>query len=251
MITNIKIKCYETGEDFLQEYKNGCKKFSGSMMLKNSVLDEIFEKLSLANADLRVSVFKNCIFIDCDFSYSNMSGIRFYNCQFVNCRFVRSDLFVAKINKSKFINCNFRTANFCKAEISDTKFENCEYNHMTAFFKNHCPEEGEFIGYKTVKDFIIKLIIPEEAKRSSATSGKCRCSFAKVLEIKNIENGENVNSVTNTKFNKETEYIINKYVYPDSFDENRFNECSNGIHFFMSEYEALENREFNKRFEKV
>ena len=28
-------------------------------------------------------------------------------------------------------------------------------------------------------------------------------------------------------------------VYPDSFDENRFEECSNGIHFFMNKQDAI------------
>ena len=35
-------------------------------------------------------------------------------------------------------------------------------------------------------------------------------------------------------------YELGNTVKPDSFDPNRFNECSNGIHFFMTEQEALD-----------
>ena len=54
-----------------------------------------------------------------------------------------------------------------------------------------CPEEGEFIGYKigysndcNYEPCIITLLIPADAKRSSAFGNKCRCNKAKVLEIK-------------------------------------------------------------------
>ena len=33
-------------------------------------------------------------------------------------------------------------------------------------------------------------------------------------------------------------YKVGKTVYPDGFDEDRWNECSNGIHFFMTRREA-------------
>ena len=33
-------------------------------------------------------------------------------------------------------------------------------------------------------------------------------------------------------------YELGKEVYPDDFDENRYYECSHGIHFFMSFDEA-------------
>ena len=109
-----------------------------------------------------------------------------------------------------------------------------------------CPKEGSFIGWKKVwkyKEeyegcFIVKLEIPEDAKRSSATSNKCRCSKAKVLEIKNIDTGECVDMITNMNIGT-CHYKVGEYVYPDSFDEDRWNECSNGIHFFMTVVEAI------------
>lgn len=113
-----------------------------------------------------------------------------------------------------------------------------------------CPKEGEFIGYKkAVADIcgnkvkvLITLKIPAEAKRSSGISNKCRCSKAHVEQIRVLNDD---NSLTDTLVNKansmfsmETEYVIGEDVEADSFDENRWEECSNGIHFFMDEESA-------------
>ena len=41
-----------------------------------------------------------------------------------------------------------------------------------------CPTEGSFIGWKKASGHIVKLRIPEDARRSSATGHKCRCDKA-------------------------------------------------------------------------
>lgn len=107
-----------------------------------------------------------------------------------------------------------------------------------------CPSDGAFIGWKKVRcdynDYLIKLCIPEDAKRSSATSNKCRCSKAEVLEITNLKNGKHVSKVRNYNYGVTT-YEVGKIVYPDFFDKDRYNECSNGIHFFINKQDAIIN----------
>ncbi len=88
--------------------------------------------------------------------------------------------------------------------------------------------EGELVVYKKVSNGIAKLLIPKEAKRSNATSRKCRASFALVLSAP-----ENAVSLHDGK----TKYVSGQYVYPDSFCENRWEECASGIHFFLTEEE--------------
>jgi hypothetical protein len=106
-----------------------------------------------------------------------------------------------------------------------------------------CPKDGSFVAYKKVcynlTPYIITLEIPVDAKRSSATSDKCRCDKAKVLSIIDIDTNENVDSVINNNY-VTCKYKVNETVYPDSFDKNRFNECSHGIHFFMNKECALD-----------
>ena len=103
-----------------------------------------------------------------------------------------------------------------------------------------CPSDGAFIGWKKVGRYLVKLEIPEDAKRSSATTNKCRCDKAKVLDIICISDNSplNLQVITNFKYH-ETTYKVGEMVYPDSFDEERWNECSHGIHFFINKQDAI------------
>ena len=110
-----------------------------------------------------------------------------------------------------------------------------------------CPEQGSFVGYKvglTLNEYlflipcVIKLSIPEDAKRSSAYGNKCRCDKAKVLDIRTF-GGQKVKSAV-SQYDYSFVYEINKEVSVPDFDEDRWHECAPGIHFFMSEKEALD-----------
>jgi hypothetical protein len=93
--------------------------------------------------------------------------------------------------------------------------------------------EGDIIGWKKCKaNVIVKLRIPAEAKRSHAFGRKCRAEYADVLEVFGADEG-----VTNNH-GPETVYRPGTRVLPDSFCENWQNECSNGIHFFITREEA-------------
>ena len=102
--------------------------------------------------------------------------------------------------------------------------------------------EGEFIAYKKVYDgvdYIVKLKILEDSKRSRATSDKCRCDKALVLEIQDIEGNElDVTEITNISY-ADCTYKVGEVVEADSWDEDRFNECSHGIHFFLDRQSAV------------
>ena len=110
-------------------------------------------------------------------------------------------------------------------------------NNIT-FIPLFCPSDGEFIGWKKVNDKLVKLLITSDAQRSSSTSNKCRCDKAKVLEITDLDGNNPISSITNYNY-AETSYVVGEMVYPDSFDENRWNECSHGIHFFINKQEAI------------
>lgn len=102
-----------------------------------------------------------------------------------------------------------------------------------------CPTDGAFIGWKKVYNHLIMLEIPEDAKRSSCASQKCRCDKAKVLGITLLATGEAVSEIKNDSFRPAITYTVGEMVYPDSFDENRWNECSHGIHFFINKQDAI------------
>lgn len=105
-----------------------------------------------------------------------------------------------------------------------------------------CPEEGSFIGFKRAYwnkvAVIVKLQIPADAKRSSATTRKCRCNKAIVISITDklgVREFQKAVSAYDDNFI----YEVGKTVVVDDFDENRWNECSTGIHFFITRNEAI------------
>ena len=102
-----------------------------------------------------------------------------------------------------------------------------------------CPEEGDFIGWKKAGGKIVKLRIPEDALRSSATTRKCRCNKAEVIEIYNIDGTIAGERIVNSSYDSSFTYEVGKTVEVQDFDTNRWNECTRGIHFFINRQEAI------------
>lgn len=105
-----------------------------------------------------------------------------------------------------------------------------------------CPEEGSFIGFKKAywnnTPVIVELEISTEAKRSSATTRKCRCSKATVLSITGLNGVAEFQQATSS-YDNDFLYEVGKTVIVDDFDEDRWDECSTGIHFFITRDEAV------------
>ena len=132
-----------------------------------------------------------------------------------------------------------RGSNLSYSDLRGSNLRGTITNEETAFFEPLCPSDGSFIGWKKANNQIIKLLITEDAKRSNATTLKCRCSKAKVLAIENI-NGDPTNK-TEICSDKDPNFIykVGNIVEVENFDENRWNECSYGIHFFISRNSAV------------
>ena len=107
------------------------------------------------------------------------------------------------------------------------------------FYPLACPETGAFIGYKkAAQNFVVKLQIPEDAKRSSAYGRKCRCDKALVLGIYDTDGNDT--GIQQAASNRDIKFIyeVGETVSVSDFDEDRWNECSTGIHFFITFAEA-------------
>ena len=107
-----------------------------------------------------------------------------------------------------------------------------------------CPSDGAFIGWKKIKyqqkEYLVKMFILEDSKRSSATGRKCRCDKAKVLAIyESCDLKKEVKEVVNSNY-VTTVYRAGDMVFADKWDDERFNECSHGIHFFINKQEAID-----------
>ena len=134
-------------------------------------------------------------------------------------------------------------ANLSDADLRGANLSYAKANERTAMYHLACPEEGAFIGFKKCNGaeecVLVKLEIPEDAKRSSATTRKCRCSKAKVISITGIVTRQEYDEAF-SQHDKRFVYRVGETVVPDSFDEDRWNECSNGIHFFITKKEAID-----------
>ena len=143
----------------------------------------------------------------------------------------------ANLREADLYGANLCGANLCGANLRGAYLRGAK---NIPFIPLVCPEKGSFTAFKKCGSYIIELLIPQDAKRCSATTRKCRASYAKVVAITNMDGSQaEVDHVTNHAY-APIEYKIGEYVYPDSFDDDRWDECSHGIHFFINRQEAVE-----------
>ena len=122
------------------------------------------------------------------------------------------------------------------ANLSSAKIVKVIHNEITAHFALACPEEGAFIGWKKAGKYIVKLQITEKAKRSSATTRKCRASEALVLAI---YDGKKKVKTAVSSYDPNFKYEVGKIVIPtEPFCKDRWQECASGLHFFLTRSEA-------------
>ena len=151
-----------------------------------------------------------------------------------------ADLRSANLYGADLRGADLRSANLSDADLSGAKnVDEVKWNMYTIFYPLQCPETGSFIGYKKASGYIIELEICADAKRSSATSRKCRCSKAKVLSITNLDGSESGLTQVRSDYSKEFVYRVGEIAEAPDFDENRWNECAAGIHFFITRREAV------------
>ena len=195
-------------------------------VLEGANLSEAF----LVGANLRGANLCNTYLRNADLRKANLEGADLRG----------ADLRNVDLRDANLAGVNFRGANLCDVELSKTNvdIDKVIYDGYTGFFAMQCPEEGSFIAWKKCKKCIVKLLIPEDAKRSSATTRKCRASKAKVLSIENIESGEEVKEVC-SDYDETFIYKVGETVEVKDFNEDRWDECSTGIHFFITKQEAI------------
>ena len=230
-----------------------------------TVKEALNRGVSLAYTDLSMISLEKMNLKGIDLSYaslfgSNLSGSYLYNANLkgtclnsanlygtnlVNCDLSYSDLRNVNLSKADLYSTNLSNAILFNAKLDDVFcFENITLDNVKGL-NDECPKEGSFIGWKKCygndkKIYIVKLEIPEDAKRSSSTSKQCRCSKAKVLKIENVDGTKaNVDEVYSW-YNKNFPYKVGKIVEALDFDEKYWIECSSGIHFFMSYRDARE-----------
>ena len=157
----------------------------------------------------------------------------------------RADLHNADLRGADLCDADLHNANLCGADLHNADLRGAKntdktaWDAYTAFYPLQCPETGSFIGYKKAADKIVMLEICADAKRSSATSRKCRCSKAKVLSITHLDGSDSGLTEVRSNYSKEFVYRVGEVAEVPDFDDNRWNECAAGIHFFITRDEAV------------
>ena len=139
--------------------------------------------------------------------------------------------------RANLCGANLRGADLYGANLRGADLRGAE---NVPFIPYACPDFGIFIGFKKASGKIVVLEIPEDARRLSATGRKCRCDKAKVLQIQNIDGTPAGVTEVASDYNRAFIYKIGEIVSVPNFDENRWNECSTGIHFFINRQEAVD-----------
>lgn len=187
--------------------------------ITETVLDAIRRGADLCDADLRGADLR-----DADLHGANLSD---------------ADLSDADLRGADLRSADLRGANLCGADLRDANLCGANLRDAKGCYLS-CPTEGSFIGWKKASGHIVKLRIPEDARRSSATGHKCRCDKAYVMEIQNMDGTRATVDAVRSDHDQNFVYTVGATVEVPDFDDNRWSECAQGIHFFIDRREAVE-----------
>ena len=200
-------------------------------------------RADLRNADLSNANLFGANLRDANLFGANLRDADLRNADLSNANLSNANLFGANLRGANLrganlFGANLRDANLSNANLREASIDQMMWNIYTVFYPLQCPESGSYIGYKKASGLVVELEIPADARRSSATSRKCRASKAKVLSITDI-NGNPAGGQVKSNYDPNFVYAIGETVEVTDFDDNRWNECSTGIHHFITRAEAV------------
>ena len=127
---------------------------------------------------------------------ANLRGANLYNADLRDADLRDADLRDADLRGADLRGADLRRADLHNADLSRADLSSADLRGAknVPYIPMVCPEKGDFIGWKKAESnknkVIVKLHIPFDAKRSSATTRKCRCSKAEVIAIYNLDGTE-------------------------------------------------------------
>ncbi len=189
----------------------------------------------LSGADLRGAYLRDANLRGADLSGAYLRDANLSGADLSGAELSGANLSDAYLSGAELSGAYLRGAYLSDAELSGAYLRGADLQIIKAQF---CiiPTEGSFIAYKKASECIVKISIPIEAKRTwNIKSRKCRAEFVDVLEI--TRNGKPVKQAIGNH-DGETKYIVGKRTVADSFNDTIFEDCTHGIHFFVTREEA-------------
>ena len=222
--------------------------------ITETVLEAIRRGADLRGADLRSADLRNADLCDANLRNADLCGANLSDADLCGANLSDADLRSADLRNADLRGADLRNADLRGANLSDADLRSADLSDADLRGANlrdanlrdakgcylSCPTEGSFIGWKKASGHIVKLRIPEDARRSSATGHKCRCDKAYVMEIQNMDGTKATEDTVRSDHDKNFVYTVGATVEVPDFDDNRWSECAPGIHFFIDRRAAVE-----------
>jgi hypothetical protein len=217
----------------------------------NSVKDTLIEAVkrdanlrgaNLVGADLVGANLRGANLVDADLGGADLGGANLRGAYLGDANLVDANLRGANLVGADLVGADLRDADLGGADLRGANLRGAYLRDAkdAPFIPTYLPD-GEFIAWKKLPNGLIaKLKILEDSKRSRAAGDKCRCDKCLVLEFQNVDGSiSDEKTYTSHKYAVCT-YTVGEVVRADKWDDNRWVECSHGIHFFIDRQSAVD-----------
>jgi hypothetical protein len=231
-----------TRDEILTKVKNG-ESLRGADLRGADLSGAYLRGAYLRGAYLRYAYLSGADLSCADLGYANLGGanlsgadLGYANLRSANLRSANlrsADLGGANLRGANLSGANLSGANLSGANLSGANLSNLKPGSELALIRTLIvPQTGPVIGWKKCRNgVIVKLQIGADTPRHNAHGRKCRAKSAKVLAVYGAKAGVST-------WREDVFYRKGKTVTCHLWDPNRWNECSGGIHFFITREEA-------------
>ena len=221
-------------------------------ILEGENIEAILKKYGLnclRHADLRHADLRGADLYDADLRGANLYDANLRDANLCHANLRGANLCHANLRDANLRGANLRGADLCHADLRHADLRGADLPELTIAKTSILPD-GDIIGWKKayVADMpptpvIVKLLIPSDAKRSNSTGRKCRANKARILDLQDLQDRQGNSLPPDTtaysSFDPDFTYKKGETVHVEDFDTNRWNECTPGIHFFITRIEAV------------
>jgi hypothetical protein len=182
---------------------------------------------NLSGANLRGAYLSGANLRGADLSGADLSGANLSDANLSG-----ANLSGAYLSGAYLSGADLRGAYLSGANLRGANLSGAKNSELAVARIQFIPESGSFEGWKKCRyGVIVRLTIPADAKRSHGSERKCRASHVDVLEVIGGDQGISL-------YDKKVVYRKGERITADKFDDNRWETCSSGIHFYITRLEA-------------
>jgi hypothetical protein len=193
-------------------------------------------RANLSRANLSRANLSGAYLYGADLSRADLSGANLYGAYLSRANLSGANLSRANLSGADLSGANLSGADLSGADLSGAYLYGADLEKAVIFTGASPPEEGNFVAFKKVVGAVLKLEIIGP-RTGSYLGRKCRAQSARVIEV--VSGNAEVKewaSMHDSAF----KYRLGETVEVKDWDGDPRNECTRGIHFFMTKKEAEE-----------